>query len=100
MSVTTTAGEVAITATGDLDLLAAEAFEREVRRLASDGRRVLVDLRGVDFLDSGGLRALLALRNDAKRHRHVLLLVAGPPAVQRVFRLSGTRGLFDWREPQ
>lgn len=98
ISVTKTAGDVAIAATGDLDLGAADAFERDVRRHGADCRQLLVDLRGVDFLDSGGLRALLALRNLAKRRGHELVLVAGPAGVQRVFALSGTRGLFDWRE--
>jgi anti-anti-sigma factor len=98
MSVTKTADDVAIAATGDLDLGAADAFERDVRRHGADCRRLVVDLRGVDFLDSGGLRTLLALRNDAKRRGHELVLVPGPAGVQRVFALSGTRGLFDWRE--
>lgn len=87
-----------MTAAGDLDLPAADAFEREVRSVAASGERLLIDLRAVEFLDSGGLRALLALRNDAKRHGRELALVPGPAAVQRVFVLSGTRGLFDWRQ--
>jgi anti-sigma B factor antagonist len=97
-AVATRAGEIVVTVAGDLDLLAADAFEREVRRVAAAGGRLLIDLRAVEFLDSGGLRALLMLRNDAKRNRRELALVPGPAVVQRVFLLSGTRGLFDWRE--
>jgi anti-anti-sigma factor len=52
----------------------------------------------VEFLDSMGLRVLLSLRNDAKRDGHSLVLVPGPRAVQRVFALTATRTLFDWRD--
>jgi anti-anti-sigma factor len=92
------AGEVIAAPKGDLDLAVADDFERQIRRLAGDGRVVVIDLRGVAFLDSSGLRSLLTLRNDAKRNHHRLVLVPGPPAVQRVFHLTATRGLFDWRE--
>ena len=40
---------------------------------------------------------LLSLRNDAKRNRHELTLVAPPPPVRRIFEITGTRGLFRWR---
>jgi anti-sigma B factor antagonist len=89
--------EVIAAPRGDLDLAVADAFERKVRELGRDGRIVVIDLRGVDFLDSSGLRSLLSLRNDAKRNHHQLVLVPGPPGVRRVFHLTGTRGLFDWR---
>jgi hypothetical protein len=40
---------------------------------------------------------LLALRNDAKRNGHALTLVPPAPTVGRIFAITGTRGLFDWR---
>lgn len=92
--------EVAVVVAGDLDLATADALEQEVRTLRRAGfERVLIDLRDVGFLDSTGLRVLLALRNDAKRDGSQLAVVPGPREVQRVFELTATRGLFDWREP-
>jgi anti-anti-sigma factor len=45
---------------GDLDIAAADAFGREVRRIAAvDQATVLVDLRRVAFIDVCGVRALL-----------------------------------------
>jgi anti-anti-sigma regulatory factor len=44
-----------------------------------------------------GLRLLLALRSDAQRDGHILRLVPGSPEVQRIFALTGTRTLFEWR---
>jgi len=91
------ARELRVAPTGDLDLEAGERLEGEIRRrMSATTNRVVVDLRGVELLDSTGLRVLIALRNRAKRNGHRLALVAGPPAVQRVFQLTATRGLFDW----
>jgi anti-anti-sigma factor len=98
VSVASDGPEIVAAPRGDLDLAVADAFERQIRELGREGRIVVIDLRGVDFLDSSGLRSLLALRNDAKRNHHQLVLVPGPPPVRRVFHLTATRGLFDWRE--
>ncbi len=90
--------EVGVVMTGDLDVASADALDRKVRELQGSGfEQIVIDLRGVEFMDSAGLRVLLSLRNDAARAQHRLTLVSGPPAVQRVFDLTATRGLFDWR---
>jgi anti-anti-sigma factor len=57
----------------------------------------VLDLTDVDFIDSTGLRVLLNIRNDAKRNDHVLTLVAPGPTARRIFEITGTRGLFEWR---
>jgi anti-anti-sigma factor len=89
----------AVAPIGDLDWATHEAIEREVRDLYAQGvARVVVDLRGVEFMDSRGLRTLLGLRNDAKRAGRLLTLVPGPSGVQRIFALTATRGLFDWQD--
>jgi len=91
--------EAAIIVGGDLDLASADSLEREVAKQRADGvTRFLVDLGEVDFIDSTGLRVLLALRNDAKRNSHPLTLVPPPPTVRRIFTITGTRALFDWKE--
>jgi anti-sigma B factor antagonist len=92
-------GEVVVVLTGELDLASADLLEREVRRCrVAGGDCVVVDLRHVAFIDSTGLRLLISLRNTAQRERHRLIVVPGPHRVQRIFDLTGTRGLFDWRE--
>src|SRR4051812_12493208 len=78
---------------------AAPGLEGDVHSLRGAGaREVVVDLRGVTFLDSYGLRVLLSLRNAAARDGFRLVLVPGPAAVQRLFELSATRTLFDWAD--
>ncbi len=91
--------ELRVAPVGDLDLVAGESLEGEIRRRMSPAtKQVIVDLRSVGMLDSTGLRVLITLRNHAKRNDHRLALVPGPPPVQRVFQLTATRGLFDWIE--
>ncbi len=84
---------------GDLDLVAGQSLEDEIRRrMSPTTEQIIVDLHSVELLDSTGLRVLITLRNHAKRNDHRLALVPGPPRVQRVFQLTATRGLFDWLE--
>jgi anti-sigma B factor antagonist len=91
--------EVAVVGAGELDMSTVDALDRQVKELVDAGfDHVAIDLRQVTFIDSSGLRVLLALRNDAKRDGRTLTLVRPPRSAERVFELSGTRGLFDWRD--
>ena len=97
ISVERSGREVSLVVAGDLDLASAYSLEREVgQQRAAGSTRVLIDLADVDFIDSTGLRVLLALRNDAKRNSHALSLVPPPPTAGRIFTITGTGALFDW----
>ena len=58
-----------------------------------------VDLRELSFLDSTGLRALLQLRTRCEAHGCRLLLIPGPPTVQRAFDVSGLTAHFTIVDP-
>ncbi|CAA9495004.1 MAG: hypothetical protein AVDCRST_MAG38-2872 [uncultured Solirubrobacteraceae bacterium] len=91
-------GQAAVTPAGELDLASADDLAREVRELWSSGADpVVIDLRSLDFMDSSGLRSLLALRGTADDDARHLELRPGPPTVQRIFDLTGTEQLFRWR---
>ena len=86
---------------GELDIDTAAAAEDELRMLRSGGaRRILVDLRGLDFMDSTGLRLLLrwdaAARADG--FSFALLPAAGP--VQRLLELTATADRFTLAAPE
>ena len=78
-------------ATGDFDLLGVEPFAMEVDRaagLSPDGG-VVIDLRGLSFIDSSGLRAILdAHARLAARGLHVGVLKP-PGRLWRVFTVTG-----------
>ena len=91
--------EVVVEAVGELDLESAGLLEHEVRRLRADGHdRIVVDLHQVRFMDSTGLRVLIGLHRDAEREGRAISLVPGPRPVQRIFELTATHALFDWRD--
>jgi anti-anti-sigma factor len=80
---------------GELDLATAAAVEEHLEAASGDGTRaVVVDLRGVTFMDSSGLRMLLKADVAARRDGWRLSLVPGPEPVMRVFELTGVAGRF------
>ena len=84
---------------GELDLAEVAPLQAELDRLCSNGLSALtVDLRELDFVDSTGLHLLLRLRGDCERRQVGLQLVPGPPAVQRLFRITGTDVQFTFLE--
>ena len=89
-----TGDEPVLTLQGDLD----EETGREVLSVADDlvaagARRVTVDLRGLVFLDSGGLHALATLDDALRRSGGRATFVAPPPALHRLFAAVGLHDL-------
>jgi anti-sigma B factor antagonist len=83
-------GEVALIAlTGEFDLAAVQEFEEGLSQLeAAAPSVVVVDLTGLNFMDSSGLRALVMADQRARRAERRLAIVPGPPAVKRVFEIT------------
>lgn len=86
----TTGRTVRLALSGELDIVSSPVLERTMAELAaSDAELVVVDLRGLEFMDSTGLHVLL----QAQQHTHDLgrrfALVRGPEQVQRLFDLTG-----------
>jgi anti-anti-sigma factor len=88
---------VTVAPSGDLDIASSDVLEDEVRALRAQFAQMVIDLSQVAFMDSSGLRVLLTLRNDAARDGDRLELVPGPRHVQRIFELTATDKLFEWR---
>ena len=86
----TSAGDALIALTGELDLSGAAPLDEEIDRLvAQDGvRRVVVDLRELEFMDSSGLRLVALAERRLGAAGRELVLVRGPEAVQRVFAIT------------
>ncbi len=87
-------GEVVIVElTGELDLATSATLRNRIDALiATDAQQVIVDLRHLTFIDCAGVRALLALHGDARRHATQLSLIQGPEPVCRIFALTDTLG--------
>jgi anti-sigma B factor antagonist len=76
---------------GELDVATAAELEAAINGVEQTGESVIVlDLRGVDFIDSTGLRTVLALSMPRRRPGPEVAVVRGPDQVQRIFELTGT----------
>ena len=82
---------VRVRAIGSLDLATVSVLEQQLNELREAGfRRLIVDLGGLDFMDSTGLKLALAWHAAAQEDGFEIGFAPGPPAVQRVFELTGT----------
>jgi anti-sigma B factor antagonist len=81
---------VTVALTGELDISTGPQLDEELRRVEGDAPRavIVVDLRGLEFIDSSGLRVLIAA--DARAHQRGarLVIVRGPEIVRRVFEVT------------
>jgi anti-sigma B factor antagonist len=82
-------GETVVRLHGELDIATAGDLERALRRAREPGAQVVLDLTGLRFMDSTGLRVLLRARAEAKAGRWDLYLRNVPDNVKRLFSLSG-----------
>ena len=81
---------VRVVFTGELDIAGAREAEEALRQAESDGGSALtIDLRGLTFMDSTGLRLLVAADRRAGESGRTLRIVRGPDPIQRVLDLTG-----------
>lgn len=83
---------------GELDLAHAPDLEQVVRNMCRDGvREIVVDLRGIAFIDSSGLRALLSSMSVCEeRGCRYVLDPELPMAVKRLFEVAGVGSRFEF----
>jgi anti-sigma B factor antagonist len=92
---TSLAGRKAVVAlAGDLDLAGAATLERELAGL--EDSTVVVDLRGLGFMDSSGLRALAVAALRAQGAGRRFALIPGAAQVMRVFDVTRMRERLDF----
>lgn len=80
---------VVVAAHGELDIATADPLEQEVRALVTRGfTSVELDLRGLTFIDSSGLRLLLRLDAAARSDGFTLTIRDGEGPVRRLLKLT------------
>ena len=81
---------VVVVVEGEVDLVTAPALQKELDSIAP-GTSVVIDLCETPFMDSSGLRVLLAARQALDERVHIACVPGGP--VQRLFEVAlGTAG--------
>ena len=75
---------------GELDMDTAPVLDAQMRELRDSGfRRLILDLCGLQFIDSSGLHLILRYDAEARRDGFALELLPGNRTVQLVFEVSG-----------
>lgn len=83
-------GAVKVILQGELDLASAHQMEEHFAAIDEQApARVVIDLAGLEFIDSSGLRVLLLADARARERGYELVLLPGPDSVQRVFEMTG-----------
>jgi anti-sigma B factor antagonist len=81
---------------GEFDIASADDASRALQELLSRGPdAVVVDLSGLDFMDSTGVQFLVDGRDTALAHGVKLSLVHGCDPVHRVLTVCGVTALFE-----
>lgn len=59
-----------------------------IERCKSDGERVVLDLAGVDYISSAGLRCFMLAEKQAKAQGGTIVVAAMQPVVKEIFEIS------------
>ncbi|MFI0354554.1 STAS domain-containing protein [Actinomadura sp. 9N407] len=73
---------------GEIDVVSRERFEETMSEVLEAGGPMVVDMREVTFCDSTGLNSIVKAYRRALERGTMIALVALPPRVRRVFRIT------------
>lgn len=79
---------------GEIDASTAPTLEKAFDDLPDGNGRVVLDLSDVSFIDSSGLRVLIALARRADEEGRPVVLDRPSPAVARLLDITGLVELF------
>ena len=84
---------------GELDMASAPALKEQLHSLPHGNRQLIIDLRGLTFLDSTGLSTLLGAHVAGGDGQHAVSFIRGEPSVHKVFEITRTDGTVVWVDP-
>jgi anti-anti-sigma factor len=75
---------------GELDIATTPQLERTLEQAQLRARLVVLDLRGLVFMAGTGVHAIVGASIKARQVARRLVVLRGPPNVDRIFTLSGS----------
>jgi len=93
-------GTASLSLEGELDIGTAATLEARLGELEEHGStHLMVDLGGLAFIDSTGLRVLLQASARARERGHELTLRPARQTVQQVFAITGAQAALRFDPP-
>ena len=91
-------GRAVVVIRGELDLATAPDLEATLSERLDAGQDVIVDLRELAFLDSTGLRVLVAAHARVEGEEQSFLIVRPPPGatIEKILAISGVERVLDF----
>ena len=87
-------GAVVIHVQGDLDVYTAPRLKEALAEGSTAGSRLILDLSGVDFIDSTALGVLVGALQESQAGGGAFQLVVDDPFLLKIFHITGFDGLF------
>ncbi len=87
-------GRAVVALRGELDVVDAASVAAALTAVAVRAPEMIVDLAGLEFIDSSGLAALVLARKQARQAGGDLLLAAPQDQVLRVLAVTRLAGVF------
>ncbi len=83
---------------GDVDLRAEESTAALLRSVPPSATGVLLDLAGVSFIDSSGLRSLVTIKQEVEERGSRLFLTRPAPPVTQLLEIAGMSTFFEFAD--
>lgn len=89
----TTGEQATVALAGELDIAAAPEVASLMQGVVEGSTAVLLDIEGVTFMDSAGLRCVLVCERLCREAGVAFALTPGSPRIRRLFEVAG---LLSW----
>jgi anti-anti-sigma factor len=89
--------ETIVRATGRITPATSAPLENTLRELIAEGKRIVLDLTNVDYVDSAGLGALVSVYMHARRTKCHLEFANPKQRIKDLFKRSGLASVFEGR---
>ena len=90
-------GKFVATLNGEMDTAAAMEAEEKLKPLYNtNGKDVIIDCSGLEYIASSGLRILLSILKGAKANGSKVVMRGMNDEIKNVFKLTGFINIFDF----
>ncbi|HEV7519646.1 MAG TPA: STAS domain-containing protein [Candidatus Angelobacter sp.] len=89
------ADEITVRGTGKITAATADYFQATIRGVIPDTKRIVLDLTGVEYIDSSGLGALVSVYMAAGRAQCELELANPKPRVRDLLKMTKLSTIFE-----